>query len=120
MNSPISDIELNSMEYMFTVGKHHYTDIVLKLSSPKLLPIINTSRPLTNKVVINKNIFVNETGNRPIPNSVIYINNYISVKRSVNCSLSSLADDDGFIPSGTRVTCSCLNGDIQQLTITDI
>jgi hypothetical protein len=115
-----SDIWLNNIEYMYTVGKQHFSNISFNLTSPKLLPLVSNKETLEKKVTISKSLFVNASDSRPRVESTFYTKNYITVPRSVNCNLSSIADDDGFIPSGTRVVCTCINNDINQLTISDI
>lgn len=113
--SNTSDITLNQNEYAFVVGKQHYTSRYIKVRIPKLMPdLINKKREY-----FNRNIFVNDIWCRPNVNRKIELQDYITVKRSSQCSLIDLADENGYIPDGARVLCLCMNGNYRDMLIID-
>ena len=110
-----SDITLNQNEYAFLVGDQLYYESYMKVRIPKLMPDLIGS----GKEVFNRKIFLNADKCMPVSNKEVQIQDYITVKRSNQCSLADRANKAGFVPDGTRVICLCMNNDYRDMLIID-
>lgn len=114
----LSDLQLNDIEYCFLVGDHSVDSKEFRVRNPKLTPLIDTSKVDSKNIVFNSSIFINSSKARPSINKKIHTQNYITVKKSNNCTLDHLAIN-GIIPHNTRVRCICNNNNINDMIIID-
>jgi len=111
----ITDVTLSQNEYGFLVGKQYYANSTFAITIPKLMP--NVTKPNTEP--FNRNILVNAKDCKPSVGNSIKVQNYITVKRSPNCTLLHKAGRDYIVPSGTRVECLCTNNNYKNIQIID-
>ena len=112
----ISDISLNQNEYCILHGDHHYSNSILKIKIPKLM--MNVTAPMRDH--FNRNILVNANDCKPTVDNTLYVKDYITVRRSSQCSLSyKIKDEHGTVPDGLGVICLCMNGNYRNMIITD-
>lgn len=111
--SSISDLQLDQMEYCFTIGDQLYYNNVFAVHFPKLMPLVQKG----STIVFNRNILVNDTKCKPTLANSIKTQNFISIPRSENCNLKYLANGGYMVPNGTRLTCSCNGNNLQDMCI---
>lgn len=111
----VTDFKLNQNEYCFTVSAQHYSSGTFNIRVPKLMPMLIPSA----RKIFNKNILINDSACKPFVNNSVTTQNYITVRRSPNCSLAHKADIYGIVHANTGVTCTCMNGNIKDLILTD-
>jgi len=119
----VSELELQNTEYCYLVGNQKYYNTTFMVKIPRIMP--NVSKK--GRESFNKNILVNAPDCKPSVSSSIYTYDYITIKRSPQCSLEDIATiyarpSDTYptiIRSGTKLRCSCTNGDYKTLTIVD-
>lgn len=119
----VSELELQNTEYCYLVGNQKYTNSSFMVKVPRIMPNISKK----GRDSFNKNILVNATDCKPSVVSSIYMYDYITVKRSPQCSLQGVAtiyerprdEYPTIIRSGTKLKCLCTNGDYKSLTIVD-
>lgn len=116
MNMPnLTDLQINQIEYCYMTSSQHYSSTSIQVRVPKLMPML---LPSSTKV-FNKNILINDNSCRPHVRNSIKTQSYITVKRSPNCSLAHKADINGIVAAGTNVSCTCMNGNIKDMIVTD-
>ena len=115
----ISDLTLSENEYCYTVKDKPYTSQTFEIRIPKFMPLM-TGLANSCKLYFDRNIFLNDSDCMPMPDNYILNQNYLTINRAPTCTLFSKSNDDGIIYKNTRVKCTCLNGDIKNLVITDI
>lgn len=111
----ITDLKLNQNEYCYLTNTDYHSAGSFHVRVPKLMPLMLS--PSTK--VFNKNIFVNDSACKPSVGNSVSTQTYITVKRSPNCSLAHKADKYGIVYAGTKITCTCMNGNFKDLIITD-
>lgn len=112
----ISDISLDQNEYCVLYGNHHYSNSNLRIQIPKLMTSVIS--PVTDP--FNRNILVNARDCKPSVDNSLYVKNYITVKRSNQCSLSNnVIDEYGTIPHGLGLICLCMNGNYRNMVVVD-
>ena len=113
----INDLTLDQNEYCILQGTQYYGNSSFNIKIPKLMT--NVTSPRTDP--FNRNIFVNAKDCKPVVSSNLYVQNYITVKKSQQCSLQHKIsnNDTKTIPSGTGVTCLCMNGNYRDMVIVD-
>ena len=68
----------------------------------------------------NRNILVNANDCKPLIENSLKVKDYISVKRSSQCSLGyNIIDEKGNVPEGLGVICLCVNGNYRNMIVTD-
>lgn len=112
----ISSVELNQNEYCFMHGRHYYNSSNIQTVIPKLM----TDIPAQTSEYFNRNIFVNASECKPVSDSKVFFQHYITVPRSQQCSLADKADKNGYVADGTKVICLCMNNNIKDLRIIDV
>lgn len=112
----MSGLDLKSYEYVFTYGEHDVNAESFKIIIPKMMPFINNNT--IGKAGFNSHVFVNNKDDRPVISRTVEIQNYITIKKSKNCSLEHVAVN-GKIPNKTRLICMCPSNMISDLTIID-
>ncbi len=115
MESTLTDITLNQNEYCYLASKQHSSNSSFKVIVPKLMSMITGGSRLAFSSWYNDN----DPSCQINFSHYVQTQNYITVKRSPNCSLSHKADKYGYLAKGTRLTCSCMNGNIKDLVIID-
>ena len=116
MNTPsVTNLQINPIEYCYTTKSQHYTSSTFQVRIPKLMPLM---LPASTKI-FNKNILINDKQCKPNIKNSVKTQSYITVKRSPNCSLEHKADASGMVPAGTAVSCTCMNGNIKDMILTD-
>jgi hypothetical protein len=111
----VTELKLDQNENCFTAINQHYNDTYYGIKVPKIMPML---LPKANKV-FNKNILINDASCKPSINGSVSTQEYITVRRSANCSLAHKANIYGIVSANTPVTCTCLNGNIKNLVLTD-
>jgi hypothetical protein len=117
----MQDIKLNNTEYLFLVGKQSESAKSYKVRSNKLMPkVAKGSKAKATSTSVKGNMIINDKKCKPKPAKKMKTLNYITVKRSPNCSLKHIMNQKTLIiPSGKRVVASCQNNDIRELMIID-
>ena len=119
----VSDLGLESIEYCYLVGNQKYSNRSFMVKLPRIMPNISKK----GRDSFNKNILVNASECKPSVSSSLYMSDYITVKRSSQCSLFDVAtiyerptdELPTIIRTGTKLKCICTNGDYKNLTIID-
>lgn len=112
----ITDISLSYNETCFLVGWQYFNNSYFRLKIPKLMPSVTPSRVEP----FNRNILVNAPDCKPLIGNTISVQNFVTIKRSPQCSLfDRIANDNNEVPDGTGVTCLCLNNNYKDITIID-
>jgi len=111
----VTELKLDQNENCFTTVRQHYNDTYYGIRVPKIMPML---LPTANKV-FNKNIIINDSACKPQISNSIRTQQHITIRRSANCSLAHKADKYGYVSENTPVTCTCLNGNIKNLVLTD-
>ena len=111
-----SNIDLNLNEYCILHGTQHYNKAYLDIEIPKLMT--DVTYPM--KETFNRNILINASSCKPVIENNIRVKNYISVKRSSQCSLhNNIVDQHGNIPDKLGLICSCINNNYRNMIIID-
>ena len=116
----LSDISLDEIEYCYLVGDQYHGNSSFKVRFPKLMPRTPGGKQTSVNTRIDKTVLKNDKDT--IPNTImgsIKIQNFITVKRSANCSLIHLADEYGIIKAGTRLRAQCTSRNIKDAVIID-
>ena len=112
----IGDVVLSQNEYCFLVGWQYYNNSSFHVTIPKLMPSVTTPRTEP----FNKNILVNAKECKPTVDNTMKVQNYVTIKRSNQCSLyHKIGNEKGQVPSGTGVTCLCMNNNYKDMRIID-
>lgn len=111
----ISPITLNQNEYCFLTSRQYYDRREFQVRIPKLMSDISQSKT----EYFNRNIFVNASKCKPVAKQTLQTQDYITVRKSDQCSLKPVADINGYVAKGTRVTCICMNNNIKDMRIID-
>jgi len=79
----IGDISLNQNEYCFLVGWQHYANSSFRVKIPKLMNSVTS--PMNDP--FNRNILINSKDCKPSVNNTLGVKDYVTIKRSQQCSL---------------------------------
>lgn len=118
--STLADITLDEIEYCYLVGDQYHGNSSLKVRFPKLMPNVKAGNPTSVNTRVDKTVLKNSDDT--IPNTImasIKVQNFITIKRSSNCSLIHLADEYGIIKSGTRLRAQITSKNIKDALIID-
>ena len=111
-----SDMDINLNEYCVLQGTQYYNNNYLNIKIPKLMT--DVTPPM--RETFNRNILVNSPNCKPSIDNSIRVKDYISVKRSSQCNLSTnIIDEHGNIPNGLGLICSCVNNNYRNMIIID-
>ena len=116
----LSDITLDEIEYCYLVGDQYHGSTTFKVRFPKVMPRAKGDKQTSVNTRVDKTVLKNDTDT--IPNTImatIKIQNFITVKRSSNCSLVHLANEYGMIKGGTRLKAQCISRNIKDAVIID-
>ena len=119
----ITELDLQPNEYCYLVGRHFYDDSSFKVKLPRIMAHVNGN----GRESFNKNILVNANTCKPSISSSVYVQDYITVKRSSQCNLLPVAtiyrhpldNYPTIIASGRKVRCTCTNNNYKELRIVD-
>ena len=114
----MTSLKLNDIEYCFLVGDQPSSNTEFRVRNPKLTPFIQGNMTGILNHVFNSSIFNNASQCKPTVDRKISTQNFITIKKSNNCSLEHLAVN-GYIPHNTRVRCICNNNNINDMIIID-
>ena len=84
------------------------------------MPNVKAGNPTSVNTRVDKTVLKNSDDT--IPNTImasIKVQNFITIKRSSNCSLIHLADEYGIIKSGTRLRAQMTSKNIKDALIID-
>ena len=112
----VSDISLDQNEYCVLHGSQKYNNSSFRVRIPKLMT--NVTSHMNDP--FNRNIFVNAKDCKPSINTSLTVKDYITIKKSPQCSLShNVINDYGDLPNNLGVICLCVNGNYRNMIITD-
>lgn len=114
----LTGITIDTMEYVYLTHKQQGSSSSFHVRHPKIAPFLSGD-PKSTTVGYNSEIFANDTKVKPQPAKTFSMQNYITIPRSTNCSLSHLEDINGYIAAGTRLVVRCHNSNMREMTIVD-
>ena len=112
----VSDIALAQYEYCFLKGDQYFNSSSFHVKIPKLMPSVTPKQTEP----FNKNILVNASTCKPSVNGSIKVQDYVTIKRSRQCSLyHKIGNIKDEVLDGTGVTCLCMNNNYKDIRIID-
>lgn len=110
-SSAFADIDINQVEYCRTVGDQPVNADTYRVQIPKLM-----LRTFEGRVLINRSMFINCKDCPVQSKSTIDVVDYITVKRSPSCNLSSVSVEN-MIPHNTLLMCASVTNNINDFII---
>ena len=106
--------KLNQLEFARTVGIHGLNDTMIKIKIPRLM--VNIPRE-TERIIFDRNIFVNAPDCKILSSNTIETQNFITVPKTANCDLTHIAVWDEelgkyIIPDNSSIICACFYNDL--------
>lgn len=118
MITGLQELEINPLEYCFTVSRQHVNSSSFMVRIPKLMPNVAPSDKST-RTGFNNNILINAQDCMPKASSSVTMQGFYTVKRFRNVSLCHHGDITGHMSSGQKLIATVMDKNIRDIYITD-